>query len=188
MRWLSYRVFKGLGWRIEGVIPDLPKMVIIGAPHTSNWDFFLFLAVIHHFHLKVRFLGKHTLFRWPFGFMFRAVGGIPVDRNRSGGIIGQVKREFDSEVRMTLVIAPEGTRSAAPQWKSGFVKIAEELHVPVVPAGVDSASKTVTIGPPLTVDGDRKGFMDRLRAFYADKNGVDPSGKGPVRLAREESS
>lgn len=174
-----------LGWKIDGVLPDIPKMVIIGAPHTSNWDFFLFLGVIHHLKVNVRFLGKKALFRWPFGWMFRKVGGIPVARSAPGGLVAQVKDAFDSVDRMILVIAPEGTRAAAPKWKSGFVEIAEGADVPVVLAGVDSTRKVVAISPAYDVSPDRQLFMEKVRDFYADKNGVRPSGKGPVRLEGE---
>jgi 1-acyl-sn-glycerol-3-phosphate acyltransferase len=160
-------------------------MVIIGAPHTSNWDFFLFLAALHHFRIKVRFLGKASLFRWPFGFMFRKVGGIPVDRSQSGGLVGQVKAAFDASDEMILVIAPEGTRQAADSWKSGFLEIAEGAEVPVVFAGVDGDHNLLVISLPHNAGGDREAFMDEVRAFYADKPGIDPKGKGPVRLDRK---
>jgi len=188
VRWLSYRIFTTLGWRVEGDLPDLPKMVIIGAPHTSNWDFFHFLAVIQHFHINVNFLGKHTLFKWPFGFMFRKVGGIPVDRRKAGGVVEQVRNAFAERDRMILVIAPEGTRDAADSWKPGFVRIASGADVPVVFAGVDSTRKTIFISEPHWVGDDEVGFMDRVRAFYADKNGMRPDKKGPVRLADEPVS
>ncbi len=174
-----------LGWQFIGVIPDVPKMVIVGAPHTSNWDFFIFLAALQHFDMKVKFLGKHTLFRWPFGWMFRKVGGIPVDRGTPGGIVSQVAEAFAAADRMILVVAPEGTRKAAPEWKSGFLQIAEAAAVPVVFAGVDGAAKTLTIGPPEPVGTDRHEFMDRARVFYSDKDGIHPSGKGPVRIKGE---
>lgn len=188
MRWISYHVLRLLRWKIEGDLPDVPKMVIIGAPHTSNWDFFLFLAALRHFDISVKFLGKHTLFHWPFGWMFRKVGGIPVDRTQPGGIIGQVKSAFESAERMILVIAPEGTRKAAPHWKSGFVKIAKGAGVPVVFAGVDSDRKVLVISKAFEVGDDRNGFMDEVRDFYADKNGINPAGKGPVRIAEEAKS
>jgi 1-acyl-sn-glycerol-3-phosphate acyltransferase len=185
MKWLSCRVLTAIGWRFEGQVPDLPKMVIIGAPHTSNWDFALFLAALHHYRLKVRFLGKHTLFRWPLGYFFRRWGGIPVDRTKGGGVVAQVKQAFDEAEKMILVIAPEGTRKAAPRWKSGFAEIAERADVPVVFAGVDGPGKTLVIGPAHRVGADRTGFMDRVRAFYNDKEGINPKGKGPVRIGTE---
>lgn len=188
MRWLSYRVLQLLGWHIDGELPDIPKMVVVGAPHTSNWDFFLFLAALYHFDISVKFLGKHTLFRWPFGFMFTQVGGIPVDRSRPGGVVDQVKATFDAEERMILVVAPEGTRNSAPHWKSGFVMIAEDAGVPVVLAGVDSKHKTLVFSDAYEIDGNRERFMDEVRAFYADKDGINPTGKGPVRIAEETPS
>ncbi len=160
-------------------------MVIIRAPHPSNWDFFLFLAVIYHFGIKVSFLGKAGLFRWPFGFMFRKVGGIPVERSKAGGLVDQVASAFDANERMILVIAPEGTRAAATSWRSGFAEIALGADVPVVFAGVDGPSKKVFIGPPEKVGQDRGEFMDRVRAFYADKPGIYPERKSAVRLEDE---
>lgn len=188
MRWLSYRIFTALGWRVEGDLPDVTKMVIVAGPHTSNVDFFLFLATIYHLGISVRFLAKHSLFRWPFGWMFRKVGGIPVDRSSPGGIVGQVTEAFDAEERMTLVITPEGTRKAAPNWKSGFIEIAEGAKVPVVFAGVDAANKRIHISSAEYVGSDRHEFMDRVRAFYADKDGLRPEGKGPIRLRSEPVS
>jgi 1-acyl-sn-glycerol-3-phosphate acyltransferase len=185
MRWLSHRIFTALGWEIRGVLPEEPKMVVIGAPHTSNWDFFIFLAVIHHFGVKVKFLAKHSLFRWPFGWMFRKVGGIEVDRSSAGGVVGQAREAFANAERMILVIAPEGTRKAADRWKSGFVEIAAAARVPVVFAGVDGANKVLHIGPAEEVGPDRHEFMNRVRDFYADKDGLRPEGKGPIRLSGE---
>lgn len=185
MRWLSYRVMTLTGWKFVGEIPDIPKMVVIGAPHTSNWDFFLFLATLHRFDLKVRFLGKQSLFSWPFGWMFRKVGGIPVDRSKAGGIVKQVEAAFESEDELILVIAPEGTRKPAPRWKSGFVEIARQTGVPVVCAGVNSDRKTLTISDPYPVGDDEKAFMDGVRAFYSSMNGIRPEGKGPVQIAGE---
>lgn len=185
MRWLCWRVATLMGWSFRGEVPPLPKMVVVGAPHTSNWDFFLFLAALHAYRIEVRFLAKHTLFRPPLGFLFRAVGGIPVDRSRPGGVVGQVMEVFAATDRMILVIAPEGTRNNAPRWKTGFLEIAERAGVPVVPASIDAGTKTITIGPPLELGRDRSRLMDRLRSFYQGKTGVRPRLQGPVRLIGE---
>ena len=159
-------------------------MIITGAPHTTNWDFILFLAALHYYKFKARFIGKHTLFRWPFGYFFRAFGGMPVDRSKPGGIVGQVAKAFDEADEMILVTAPEGTRKRAPHWKSGFLKMAEAANVPVVLASVDS--REVTIGPTLVQTGDVETFMDEVRSFYADKPGIYPEFKGPVELLEEQ--
>lgn len=185
MKWLSYRVCRAFGWRFEGTVPDVPKMVIVGAPHTSNLDFFLFLAALHHYDIKVRFLAKHTLFRRPFGSLFRRWGGIPVDRARARGVVDQVKRAFDAADELILVIAPEGTRSAAPRWKSGFFEIAESVGVPVVPAGVDGDNKVVTMGEAQPLGLTRDQLMDRLREFFAGMKGIRPKNAGQIRLAGE---
>lgn len=187
MKWLAYRYLKARGWSFRGQLPDIPKMIVIGAPHTSNWDFILFLAALHHYRIKARYIGKHTLFRWPFGYFFRAVGGIPVDRSKPGGIVGQVAAAFDDAERMILVIAPEGTRRLAPFWKSGFLKIAEATGAPLVLAGVDYRRKQVAIGPTASYEGDPVAFMDLARDFYADKAGLHPELKGPVAVKGEPS-
>jgi len=186
MKWLAYRYWRLKGWSFHGEVPDLPKMVVIGAPHTTNWDFVLYLAALHHFRIKATYIGKHTLFRWPFGWFFRRFGGIPVDRTKPGGIVGEVARAFDAVDKMILVMAPEGTRSAAPFWKSGFVKIAEAANVPVVVASVDFGKNSLTIGPTITYENDMTEFMDQVRSFYQDKHGLHVNLKGPIRLAEEK--
>lgn len=183
---MAYRYLRFRGWTFEGSLPDLPKMIVVGAPHTTNWDFILFLGALHHYRVKATFIGKHTLFRWPFGWFFRALGGIPVDRSKPGGIVGQVAAAMETTDEMILVIAPEGTRSAAPRWKSGFLKIADATGAPVVVGGVDFTRKRVVIGPSLPFTGDVGGFMDQIRAFYRDMSGLHPELEGPVRVREEQ--
>ena len=187
MTWLAERWLKWRGWRFIGAMPPLDKFVIIGAPHTSNWDFVIFLGAIRHWGITPRFVGKHTLFRWPFGYFFRKLGGIPVDRDRPGGMVRQVADEFGRSARLILVVAPEGTRKAAPYWKSGFAKIAAAAGVPIVPAFVDFPGKRVVVGDPVVHTGDEKALMDRLRPFFEAGVGKDGLGKGPVRLKEERS-
>jgi 1-acyl-sn-glycerol-3-phosphate acyltransferase len=187
MTWLAEKALKWRGWKFIGEVPDLDKMIIIGAPHSSNWDFIIFLAAIRHWHISPRFVGKHTLFRWPFGYFFRRFGGIPVDRERAGGMVGQVTEEFERSARLILVVAPEGTRKAAPYWKSGFTRIAAAAEVPIVPVYIDFPAKKVVMGAPVPYDGDEKAFMNRLRVFFAPGVGKGGKGKGPVRLREEDS-
>lgn len=185
MTWLAHKVLRARGWRFEGSIPDLPKMIVLGAPHTSNWDFIVFLAAVHAYRIKVKYMGKEGLFRWPFGYFFRALGGIPVSQGKPGGVVGQVVRAFGEYDRMILVIAPEGTRSAAPKWRSGFLHIAREAGVPVVPVSIDAPARVVEAGPALDVSNVAD-FMDEVRAFYAGKAGLRPEGMGPIRVAEED--
>lgn len=187
MKWLAYVYLRLTGWTFHGEVPPDPKLIGIGAPHTSNWDFVLFLAALHHWKIRVSYIGKHTLFRPPFGWFFRMTGGIPVDRSKSGGLVRQVADAMAAADQMILVIAPEGTRSKAPHWKSGFLKIAEETGAPCVLTAIDASKKQLVIGPKLAYTGDTKAFMDETREFYADKEGLRPELKGPVNV-REETA
>jgi 1-acyl-sn-glycerol-3-phosphate acyltransferase len=176
-------LLKVRGWDFAGVVPDVPKFIVVGAPHTSNWDFIAYLAAISHWDIRPRYLGKHTLFEGPFGWLFRRWGGSPVDRRQPGGLIKQVSAEFDKAEQIVLVIAPEGTRKAAPAWKSGFLAIAEAVGAPIVPASVDYVGKVITLGPPIQHQGNVGVTMDRLRSFFAPARGRNPEGMGPVRVA-----
>jgi 1-acyl-sn-glycerol-3-phosphate acyltransferase len=185
VRWLSFKCLSMLGWRFEGRVPDIPKMILLGAPHTSNWDFIVFLAALHAYRIKVKYMGKDGLFRWPFGYFFRAFGGIPVSQKRAGGVVGQVVQAFADHDQMMLVVAPEGTRSPAPMWRSGFLHIAREADVPVVPVSLDTRSKTVDVGLPIGNPEDPAAMMDRIRDFYQGKLGFRVGGMGPVLIAEE---
>jgi 1-acyl-sn-glycerol-3-phosphate acyltransferase len=136
--------------------------------------------------VRIRFLGKHTLFRRPFGWFFRMLGGIPVDRSHPGGIINQVTAEFARREDMILVIAPEGTRSHRPYWRSGFYEIARATGVPIVLAALDAASRRVRIGPTIETTGDVTADMDRIRGFFAQYQGIKPEQAGVVRLKAED--
>jgi 1-acyl-sn-glycerol-3-phosphate acyltransferase len=183
--WLADKFLKLRGWRFTGELPDLPKLIVIGAPHTTNWDFIIFLGALHRFRMKASFIGKHTLFRWPFGYFFRWLGGIPVDRTKPGGLVQQVVDAIKQSDRMVLVMAPEGTRKAAPYWKSGFLQIAALAEVPIVLGYVDYPNRSAGMGRLVSFDGDASRFMDEARQFYVDKEGPHRDGKGPV-MVREE--
>ena len=180
MRWLAYQCLRLAGWRFFGELPPDPKFVVAGAPHTSNWDFVVFMAALSHFRLKTRFLAKRGLFRWPFGPVLRALGGIPVGGPQDAGVVPAAVAEFARNEEMVLVIAPEGTRARAPHWKLGFVAIAEQAGVPIVLAGLDYPSKSVTVGPTIVYDGDLDVIMDTARRFFADMTGLHRELEGPV--------
>lgn len=186
VKWLAEKYLKWRGWEFTGEIPDIPKFVAAGAPHTTNWDFFIFLAALRHYQIKVSFIGKHTLFRWPLGYLMRRWGGIPVDRSRPGGLVKQVVAAVEQADRMILVMAPEGTRKAAPYWKEGFLHIARAAGVPILLAYVDYPNRRAGFGPLITELDDTTEVMDQLRSFFADKQGRHPDGKGPVRLRSEQ--
>lgn len=187
MRRLVLWFVRLLGWRIEGELPTIPKYVAIGAPHTSNLDFVFFLAVTTFFHMPARVIGKHTLVRWPFGGLMRRWGVIPVRRDSPEGVVGETVAAIDAADEAVLVIAPEGTRGAAPYWKSGFYRIAQEAGIPILLAYVDYEHKRTGVGPLLYPSGDVRADMEVIRAFYAGMRGRHPEGEGPIRL-REEAA
>jgi 1-acyl-sn-glycerol-3-phosphate acyltransferase len=161
-RWLlSWR-----GWRTEGALPDEPKLVAIVAPHTSNWDFPLGLLVKWALGLRVSFLGKHTLFRPPLGWIMRRWGGIPVDRRAANNVVSQMVDEFARRDALLLVIAPEGTRKHVAEWKTGFYHIAHGARVPIVCVAFDWGRKVIRFGPTLVASGDAQREVGALRDSY----------------------
>ena len=160
-----------LGWRVEGEIPDLPKFVVAVAPHTSNWDFVVGAAAMFALDLRLSFIGKHTIFRWPLAGLLRWMGGIPVDRTSPHGVVGDAVRAFEGVDRRVLAIAPEGTRSRVERFKSGFLHIAREAKVPVLLASLDYAARTVRFGPLFEPGPDIDAELRRVEAFYAGVRG-----------------
>jgi 1-acyl-sn-glycerol-3-phosphate acyltransferase len=142
------------GWRFEGNFPDVPKMVLIVAPHTSNWDFLVGLMAKFALRLGCRFIAKHSLFWWPLGEFLRAVGGIPINRAAAGDFVEEAVRIFDARETLVLVITPEGTRSRVERWKTGFHRIARAATVPIVLVTFDYSRRLVRLGPafPATAD------------------------------------
>jgi len=186
VRLLARIWFRLAGWKYVGRAPTSKKLIVIGSPHTSNWDFVLFLAVTSHFGINAKVIGKHTLTDGPFGWLMRRLGVIPVKRDSSQGVVEQMVHEFDSHDHMALVLAPEGTRGAEPYWRSGFYRIALAAGAPVVTATVDSRIKTVYLHDELELTGDVKADMDRIRDQVADGVGIKPGGGSTVRLRDEE--
>ena len=171
-----------MGWTFEGSVPQSPKVLVIGFPHTSNWDFFVYLAVMDHFGLRSKFLAKRGLFVWPLGWLLRRLGGIPVDQSGGTTLVETAISSFASHDELVLVIAPEGTRSRGEAWKSGFWRIADGADVPVVMAFVDGETRTTGFGPAVRIAGDPESWMRQAAAFYEDKRGLKPGNRGPVVL------
>jgi 1-acyl-sn-glycerol-3-phosphate acyltransferase len=176
-----------IGWKVlPPPQPFADKMVLVAAPHTSNWDFVVTIAAARVSGLFIQWLGKASLFKPPFGKIMRKLGGIPVDRSAANGMVAAMAAEFDRHQKLCLVVPAEGTRSKTDYWKSGFYRIAEQAHVPVILGFVDASTKTCGFGPMIEVTGDMSADMDKFREFYADKTGIKPGRFGPIRL-REES-
>lgn len=143
------------GWRLEGALPLPCKAVIMGGPHTSNWDFIVFLGAMEKLGVQGRYIGKASLFRWaPMARFMRGVGGIPVNRTTRNDLVAQVSAQLRAADEMLLVIAPEGTRSPTTDWRMGFYRIALAAGVPIVPAGPDYGRKVAIFGAPIHPTGD----------------------------------
>jgi 1-acyl-sn-glycerol-3-phosphate acyltransferase len=167
-----------VGWRVEGKLPDLPKFILIGAPHTSNWDFVLFLGVIFTLKANVRFMGKAELFRNPIGWFFYYCGGVPVDRKKSTGLVEQMVDACNKSDKFILTIAPEGTRHHVAEWKRGFYHIAKNAGIPIVMAQVDGKHKTVHIMEQVfQPTEDMEADMKAIKGVFEGVVGIKPRRK-----------
>ncbi|WP_322978882.1 lysophospholipid acyltransferase family protein [Pseudomonas sp. C11] len=164
--WLGRSVLKLMGWRIEGQLPKLDKFVAIGAHHTSNWDFVIFIAMKFVLRLNARWFGKHSIFRWPFGGLMRAWGGIAIRRDRQLNTVEQAVQAFRENRQFILVLSPEGTRKKVERWKMGFYHIARGAGVPIVMGALDYQNRRVVIGPTFYPTGDEQADLATMLAFF----------------------
>ena len=154
------------GWRVEGAVPDIPKLVAIAAPHTCTIDVFVAVGTLLSMGLRLRFMGKHTIFWEPLGSVMRWIGAIPVDRGAPGGLVGQVVSLINSSDQLYLGLAPEGTRRKVERWKTGFYRIALEARVPIVPVTLDYRRRVVHVGEPLMPTGDYDKDLAALQSHF----------------------
>lgn len=160
------------GWRIEGTFPAESKVVAIVAPHTSNWDFPLGVAVLFALELRVSWLGKHTLFDTPLKGFFRWLGGIPVNRSASHGVVGDCVRAFAATPALLLALAPEGTRKGVSRWKSGFYSIAVEAGVPILPVVFDYREHLIHLLPLFRPSGNLPEDLPWVQALFSTAHGL----------------
>jgi len=186
MRLLLARAVLGISrYRIIGAPPTDPVCVLVAAPHTSNWDFFLMLAMAWQSDLSPVWLGKREMFWGPLGPLFRRMGGIAVDRESPAGLATTLAERARGGHLQAIVIPPEGTRAHGQHWKSGFRRIAADAGIPIVLTFLDGPSRTGGFGPAFRPTDDVGADMDRIRAFYADKRGVKPNRFTTPRLREE---
>lgn len=172
-------------WRLEGEVPETGIMV--GAPHTSNWDFIAMLLIAWASGRSPQVLIKQSFFKGPLAWPLRRLGGIPLDRSNPGATIRALLKEADSDDPFLLVIAAEGTRGKGEFWKSGFYRMSQQTGLPITLGFVDGPTRSLGMGPTLVPTGDVAADMDVIRAFYADKRGFRPENRTEPRL-REEST
>lgn len=176
------------GWRLEGRAPSHPHCIILGAPHTTNWDLALALLTGAGLGFRLRWLGKNSVFWEPLGTLMRWVGGIPVDRSSRKGLVQALVERMKSEREFMLCIAPEGTRKYTDCWKSGFYRIALAADIPVILGYCSYDRKVVGLGPAIRLTGDRDADMAKIASFYADKRGKHLANESAIRLLPDEAS
>lgn len=167
-QWIGKKILKFLGWKICGSFPKRSKFVVAVAPHTSNWDFVIGVAAMLALQIKIRFLGKDAIFFWPFSLWLKSIGGIPVERNSSHGVVGQMTTLFDNADKLVLAIAPEGTRRKTEQWKSGFLHIAYNAKVPIVPLSLDFNKKEIRLHQAIFISENIGNELENFKFIYAD--------------------
>lgn len=170
-RALGRWVLGAMGWNIDGSIPNVPKLVVIAAPHTSNWDFVVGVAAKLALGLDAMWLGKDTLFRGPLGLLMRRLGGRPVDRAASHDVVKDVVDEFARRERLVLALAPEGTRKRVERWRTGFYHIAHAAGVPIVPVALNFGARAIQIGSPFSTTGDVDADIRALQQRFAGVRG-----------------
>jgi 1-acyl-sn-glycerol-3-phosphate acyltransferase len=182
---LSIILLKIFGWRREGQLPSVEKYIIIGAPHTSNWDMPIGFAILFSYKFKFYWMGKDTLVRWPFRGLFIWLGGIPIDRSKSSNVVAQSIRTFKENAKMVMLITPEGTRKKITYWKTGFYYIASGANIPIVLGFLDYQRKAGGFGHVLYPTGDIEADMKKIRSFYANTVGKYPEKSGPATIIRK---
>ncbi len=173
-RFVGRVLMRLMGWRISGAFPDLEKFVAIGAPHSSNFDFFIAMGTILSTGVRIHILGKHTLFKGPLAPIMRWCDILPVDRRSAHGVVGESVAAFKAAERLVIGIAPEGTRNPKPGagWKTGFWHIARQAGVQIIPVSLDYTTRTVRIGDPVTPTDSMEADFSLLSAFYAGVQGA----------------
>lgn len=168
-------IFKLTGWKVKGEISkSLSRYVMIVAPHTSNWDFFVGLAARSILNIDTKYVAKKELFRFPFGWMFKSLGGFPVDRSKHNNFVDAVCEIFKSKDQFSICITPEGTRSYNPQWKTGFYYIAVKSNIPIVIVGFDYSKKTVSVEEPFYPTGNIDNDIEYMKGYYRNLKGKIP--------------
>lgn len=185
MQKLARFLLRLFGWELKVAPPPSRKYVLIGAPHTSNWDFVVGLLALWGARIRARWLGKKELFKPPLGLLMRLLGGIPVDRSRRSNLVDQVAEILAREEEIAILITPEGTRGKAPYWRTGFYHMALKAGVPIALGYADFRRKEVGIGAYLWPTGDLRRDFEAIRAFYQDKTGLRPEKQGPIRIREE---
>lgn len=178
-RWLGLTALRLAGWQVTGGLPDREKLLVIAAPHTSNWDWVIALLALWAMGLRMNYLIKDTALWWPASILIRGTGGIPVNRAEPAGMADSLAVRIRDADRIIMVITPEGTRSRVEQWKTGFLRIAAVSSLPVVQVSWDYPSRTVHLGPEAHLTGDTATDIAAIRQYYRQFTGRNPENQSP---------
>ena len=180
---LARTIVRLMRYRMVGSVPQTG--ILVGAPHTSNWDFITMLLVMWHDGAHPRVLVKKQLFKGPLGWVLKAFGGVPLDRDNAGPVVRELVEEAGTGQPFRLILAAEGTRSKGDYWKSGFLRLSKQTGLPITLAFYDPPTKTMGFGPTFLASDDVTADMDIVREFYADKHGIRPQNATPPKLREE---
>lgn len=172
LRGISIFILRVIGWKTRGTELAHQRFVLIGAPHTSNWDFPLMLMVVLKLKLRVFWMGKHTLFPFPFGGLMKWLGGVPINRSSSHNVVRETVRQFKDHEELVVLIPPEGTRSKVKEWKTGFYHIANMAKVPILMGYVDAEKKEAGFADFFHPTGDIDKDLEEIRNFYKPISGL----------------
>jgi len=173
-------------WKVQSDIPDIKKYVVVGAPHTSNWDFPFGLAMLYTLKIRLSWMGKDALFRPPLGYLLRSMGGIAIARDDRHGTVEQTVERLERAERLIIGIAAKGTRKKTEYWKSGFYWIALRANVPIVCCYLDYEKKLARIGFTVYPSGDVREDMKKIRSFYQNIQGKKPEYADNIYLKEED--
>jgi len=173
-QWLGKAVLSSIGWRVTGNIPNEERLLIIAAPHTSNWDFILGISALFALNVNIKWLGKNSLFIPGIAWFFKWLGGIPVNRENPNLLIDYVVKTVEKEKGLIIGIAPEGSRKKVDRWKSGFLRIAKQTDAKILFLSIDAPSKKLKIGEIFEPSGDNEKDIKFVMNYFKQYKGINP--------------
>ena len=173
-RWIGRTFYRSIGWNLEGSLANTERLLVVAAPHTSNWDFIVGLPIILTLGIKGSIMMKKEAFIWPLSYLWRWIGFIPIDRHSPKGAVGTAVEYFENNEAMWFVMSPEGTRSKIKHWRSGFLNIAHQANVPILLVSWDFPTKTVKFGRVMRTSGDYEKDMLEVREYFSQFTGKRP--------------
>lgn len=173
-RWIGRTFYRSIGWNLEGSLADTERLLVVAAPHTSNWDFVFGISMVLGINARIAWLGKHTIFVPGFGWFMRWLGGIPVNRDKPEAVMGYVDEAVKKDNGLIIVVAPEGTREKSKKWKSGFLRIAKNNNCTIQMGALDFPNKRIVLGDVFEPTGDNEADIAAIIQYYNQFEGRYP--------------